>query len=109
MSSTGQLRNLTALHLIYVGPSHQAGDLIVHLPSEGVLFTGDVLEVTKGKVSFANRYFSSDYLMACGSVERLTEYDVQTIAFAHYPAWTDDANGVLAGLAKRARQMVAHP
>ena len=41
--------------------------------------------------------------MACESVERLTEYDVQTIAFAHYPAWTDDANGVLAGLAKRAR------
>jgi glyoxylase-like metal-dependent hydrolase (beta-lactamase superfamily II) len=80
-----------------------------YAPRHRILFTGDVLEVIKGKVSFANRYFSSDYLMACGSVERLTEYDVQTIAFAHYPAWTDDANGVLAGLAKRARQMVAHP
>jgi cyclase len=30
-------------HLIYVGPTHQVGDVIVHLPSEGVLFTGDVL------------------------------------------------------------------
>jgi glyoxylase-like metal-dependent hydrolase (beta-lactamase superfamily II) len=33
----------TDAHLIYVGPSHQAGDVIVHVPGEGVLFTGDVL------------------------------------------------------------------
>jgi cyclase len=33
----------TDAHLIYVGPSHQVGDVIVHVPSEGVLFTGDVL------------------------------------------------------------------
>ena len=33
----------TQAHLIYVGPAHQVGDVIVHLPSEGVLFTGDVL------------------------------------------------------------------
>lgn len=33
----------TEVHLIYVGPAHQVGDVIVHVPSEGVLFTGDVL------------------------------------------------------------------
>jgi glyoxylase-like metal-dependent hydrolase (beta-lactamase superfamily II) len=29
--------------LVYVGPAHTAGDAIVHLPEEGVVFTGDVI------------------------------------------------------------------
>ena len=33
----------TAVHLIYVGPCHQVGDTIVHLPDEGVVFAGDVV------------------------------------------------------------------
>jgi cyclase len=31
------------VHLIYVGPCHQVGDTIVHLPKEGVVFAGDVV------------------------------------------------------------------
>ncbi len=33
----------TEVHIIYVGPCHQAGDTIVHVPKEGVVFAGDVL------------------------------------------------------------------
>jgi len=33
----------TELHLIHVGPCHQVGDTIVHLPGERVLFAGDVI------------------------------------------------------------------
>lgn len=33
----------TEVHLIYVGPCHQVGDTIVHVPREGVIFAGDVL------------------------------------------------------------------
>lgn len=33
----------TAVHLIYVGPCHQLGDTIIHVPEERVLFAGDVL------------------------------------------------------------------
>jgi glyoxylase-like metal-dependent hydrolase (beta-lactamase superfamily II) len=33
----------TEVHLIFVGPCHQAGDTIIHVPKEGVLFAGDVL------------------------------------------------------------------
>jgi glyoxylase-like metal-dependent hydrolase (beta-lactamase superfamily II) len=33
----------TEVHLIYVGPCHQTGDTIVHLPREGVVFAGDVI------------------------------------------------------------------
>lgn len=32
-----------AVHLIHVGPAHTGGDLLVHLPRERVVFTGDVL------------------------------------------------------------------
>lgn len=31
------------VRLIYVGPAHTAGDIVVHLPAERVVFTGDVL------------------------------------------------------------------
>jgi glyoxylase-like metal-dependent hydrolase (beta-lactamase superfamily II) len=33
----------TEVHLIYVGPCHQVGDTIIHVPKEGVIFAGDVL------------------------------------------------------------------
>lgn len=33
----------TEVHLIYVGPCHQTGDTLIHVPSEGVVFTGDVI------------------------------------------------------------------
>ena len=95
---------LGGLEVIHT-PGHTPGTVCLYAARHRILFTGDVLQVRKSRVSFAHRYFSSDYQMACASVERLTQYDVQTIAFAHYPAWTDDANGVLAGLAKRARKM----
>ena len=32
-----------AVHLLYVGPAHTAGDVIVHLPAQRVVFTGDIL------------------------------------------------------------------
>src|SRR5207249_4989119 len=32
-----------AVRLIYVGPAHTAGDVIVHLPAARVVFTGDIL------------------------------------------------------------------
>ena len=32
-----------AVHLIHVGPAHTAGDLLVHLPAQRIVFAGDVL------------------------------------------------------------------
>ncbi len=29
--------------IVYLGPAHTAGDVVVHLPEDGVLFTGDLL------------------------------------------------------------------
>jgi len=33
----------TDVHILFVGPCHQAGDTIIHVPKEGVVFAGDVL------------------------------------------------------------------
>jgi glyoxylase-like metal-dependent hydrolase (beta-lactamase superfamily II) len=33
----------TEVHLIYIGPCHQVGDTIVHVPKERVIFAGDTL------------------------------------------------------------------
>ncbi|UCE85684.1 MAG: MBL fold metallo-hydrolase [Deltaproteobacteria bacterium] len=33
----------TRVHLLYAGPAHTLGDVIVHLPRERVVFTGDIL------------------------------------------------------------------
>jgi cyclase len=33
----------TRVDLLYVGPAHTEGDLVVHLPDDGVVFMGDVL------------------------------------------------------------------
>jgi glyoxylase-like metal-dependent hydrolase (beta-lactamase superfamily II) len=33
----------TRVSLLYVGPAHTAGDVVVHLPKERIVFTGDVL------------------------------------------------------------------
>jgi cyclase len=33
----------TEVHLIYVGPCHQVGDTIIHVPRERVVFAGDVI------------------------------------------------------------------
>jgi glyoxylase-like metal-dependent hydrolase (beta-lactamase superfamily II) len=33
----------TEVRIMFVGPCHQAGDTIVHVPGEGVVFAGDVL------------------------------------------------------------------
>jgi cyclase len=32
-----------AARLLYVGPAHTAGDVIVHLPDQAIVFTGDIL------------------------------------------------------------------
>jgi glyoxylase-like metal-dependent hydrolase (beta-lactamase superfamily II) len=33
----------TEVHMIHVGPCHQVGDTIIHVPKEGVVFAGDII------------------------------------------------------------------
>lgn len=97
---------LGGLRVIHT-PGHTPGSVCLYAPRHRLLFTGDMLQVIRRRVTFASSIFSADIDRARASVARLAELDVETIAFGHYPPWTDDANGVLAALANRAAAMAA--
>jgi len=46
----------TEVDLIYVGPCHQVGDTIVHVPAERVLFAGDVIFRQYAPIGWAGTY-----------------------------------------------------
>jgi glyoxylase-like metal-dependent hydrolase (beta-lactamase superfamily II) len=76
----------TEVHLIYVGPAHQVGDVIVHVPSEGVLFTGDLLfnqSTPMGWVGSYQQFFDA--------LDRIAELNPQTIVPGHGPVCGIDA------------------
>lgn len=83
-------------------PGHTPGSVCLYAPRDGLLFTGDVLEVRRGHVTFASRIFSTDIREARRSVQRLADLDVETIVFSHFPPWRDDAKSVLRDLARQA-------
>jgi glyoxylase-like metal-dependent hydrolase (beta-lactamase superfamily II) len=85
-------------------PGHTPGSICLYLERSRILFTGDVLQVIRGQLTFASAFFSHDHAGARGSVERLAALDVETIALAHYPPWRTDANAALRELADRARE-----
>lgn len=101
-----ELPVLGGLRVIHT-PGHTPGSVCLYAPVHRLLFTGDMLQVIRRRVTFASTIFSADVVRARASVARLAELDVETIAFAHYPPWSDDANGVLATLADRAATMAA--
>jgi len=82
-------------------PGHTPGSICLYAPRDRILFTGDALQVRRGRVVFASRLYSDDYATAKMSVRKMATLDVATIVFAHYPPWTDGANKALAALARR--------
>jgi glyoxylase-like metal-dependent hydrolase (beta-lactamase superfamily II) len=88
-------------------PGHTPGSICLYLVRDKLLFTGDALQLIRGKVTYASAFFSEDMALARASVARMAALDVETIAFAHYPPWRDDANGTLRALADRAARRAA--
>jgi cyclase len=68
------------VHLIYVGPAHQVGDVVVHVPSEGVLFAGDLLFNQSTPMGWVGSYqqFSD-------ALDRIIELNPETIVPGHGP------------------------
>lgn len=52
-----------------VGPAHAPEDLIIYIPSEGVLFAGDL--VFRGRIPFVGNADSKGWLSALDEIERL--------------------------------------
>jgi glyoxylase-like metal-dependent hydrolase (beta-lactamase superfamily II) len=83
-------------------PGHTPGSVCLYAPRYRALWVGDALERKRDRVAFASRWWSDDIALARNSVRRMAERDVGVVLFAHDPPWTDDANGVLGALARRA-------
>lgn len=61
-------------------PGHTDGSIAIHLPSSGVLFTGDTI-ANVGTVMLGT--FNQDRARTVASFKRLAELDVETACFGH--------------------------
>ena len=71
--------------LIEVGPAHTRGDVLVHVPSDRTVFTGDILFIEGHPIMWAGPV--ANWIEAC---ERIMAMDVETIVPGHGPI-TDKA------------------
>jgi cyclase len=74
------------LRLIEVGPAHTRGDTLVHVPSQRVLFTGDILFAGAHPIAWAGPV--SNWIAAC---ERIVALDPAAIVPGHGPPCELDA------------------
>jgi len=75
--------------LIQVGPAHTRGDVLVHVPADRTVFTGDILFIGGHPIVWAGPV--SNWIRAC---QRILEMDVETIVPGHGPI--TDKRGVSA-------------
>jgi cyclase len=73
------------VELIEVGPAHTKGDVMVHVPDDRVLFTGDILFIDGHPIMWEGPV--SNWIRAC---ERIEAMDVDAIIPGHGPM-TDKA------------------
>src|SRR5262245_47749470 len=75
------------VRLYEVGPAHTAGDLMVHVPGDRAIFTGDILFIDGHPIIWAGPI--SNWIRAC---DRILGMDVESIVPGHGPL--TDKNGV---------------
>jgi len=73
------------VRLTMVGPAHTRGDVLVHLPADRTVFTGDILFIGGHPVSWDGPI--SNWIAAC---EKILAWDVDVIVPGHGPV-TDKA------------------
>ncbi|RME68181.1 MAG: MBL fold metallo-hydrolase [Alphaproteobacteria bacterium] len=73
------------IELIEVGPAHTKGDVIVHVPADKVVYTGDILFIDGTPIMWAGPV--ANWLAAC---DRIMAMEVEVIVPGHGPV-TDKA------------------
>jgi len=77
------------VNLIEVGPAHTKGDVLVHVPADRTVFTGDILFIDGTPIMWDGPV--RNWILAC---ERIMDMDVETIVPGHGPI--TDKQGVAA-------------
>ncbi len=78
-----------AVHLTQVGPAHTHGDVLVHVPADKTIYTGDILFIEGHPILWAGPV--QNWIDAC---DHMLELDVETIVPGHGPI--TDKRGVQA-------------
>ncbi len=73
--------------LVEVGPAHTKGDVLVHSPSDGVVFTGDILFIGGTPIVWAGPL--ANWVKACDTI---IDFGAATVVPGHGPV--TDADGV---------------
>lgn len=90
---------LGGLRVIHT-PGHTPGSVCLYSSELRLLFSGDTLQLTKGRLARPHQIFSDDLGQARRSIARLSLLDVDTICFAHYPPLRGSAAAQLRELAE---------
>jgi cyclase len=77
------------VELIEVGPAHSGGDILVHVPADRTVFTGDILFIEGTPIMWAGPV--ENWIAACDTILAL---DCETVVPGHGPI--TDARGVKA-------------
>lgn len=77
------------VHLLELGPAHTGGDIVIYVPADKTVFTGDILFVDGHPVIWAGPV--SNWIRACDTI---LEWDVETVVPGHGPI--TDKTGVRA-------------
>jgi glyoxylase-like metal-dependent hydrolase (beta-lactamase superfamily II) len=77
------------VHLLELGPAHTRGDIVIYVPSNKTVFTGDILFVDGHPVIWAGPV--DNWIRACDTI---LKWDVETVVPGHGPI--TDKSGVRA-------------
>ncbi len=80
-------------------PGHTPGSVCLYAPARRLLFSGDVLQMTHGRLAPPHQVFSDDMAEARRSFARLSALDIDVICFAHYPPLRGGAGVAIDALA----------
>ncbi len=77
------------VELLEVGPCHTRGDILIHLPDDGVVYTGDILFIDGTPIMWVGPV--ANWISAC---DRILDLGAETVVPGHGPI--TDARGVRA-------------